>query len=253
MSEQNQNSKQTNKSTTSSSNTNTPEASKLAGASAVPTSGWRKLLSKKWVFPALYIAAAALILTLVWVYQNEQTTTNPNPGAVQTEGKANTGNGTTDEKVVEVVANNETLGWPVANAADVEVVMGFFDASASVEEQEKAMVEYKNTFTANSGIDLARKDKKEFDVLAAMSGKVTRAEAHPTQGNVIEIDHGNGMKTVYQSVTDMKVKKGDVVSKGDAIAKAGRSELKKDFGVHVHFGVFEDNKPVNPSTLLAKN
>ncbi|MDZ7543831.1 peptidoglycan DD-metalloendopeptidase family protein, partial [Clostridium perfringens] len=62
-----------------------------------------------------------------------------------------------------------------------------------------------------------------------------------------------GMKTVYQSVADMKVKKGDVVSKGDAIAKAGRSELKKDFGVHVHFGVFEDNKPVNPSTLLAKN
>lgn len=257
MSEQNQNSKQTNKSTTSSSNTNAPEASKLAGAQVVPTSGWRKLLAKKWVFPVLYLAAAALILTLIWVYQgldSKQATGNQAPASVQTEGKGETGkveNGS--EEAIGVIASNETLGWPVANVDDIEVVMGYFEETAPLEEREKATVVYNQTFTPNTGIDLARKDKLEFDVLAAMSGKVTRAEFNTLAGNTIEIDHGNGVKTVYQGVNDMKVKTGDTVAKGDAIAKAGRSEIKKDLGVHVHFGLFEDNKPINPSTLLAKN
>jgi len=253
MSEQNQNSKQTNKSTTSSSNTNTPEASKLSGATAVPTSGWRKLLAKKWVFPAVYIAAAALILTLVWVYQDSQTS-EPTTDPVKTESSANTGtSGEVEEEATEVIANNETLGWPVANVDDVEVLMNFYDAEASPEEQEKTVIVYNQTVIPNVGIDLARKDKQEFEVLAAMSGKVTRAESHPTSGNVIEIDHGNNMKTVYQDIADLKVKQGDTVTKGDPIAKAGRSEIKKDFGVHVHFQVFEGDKPVNPSMQLAKN
>lgn len=255
MSEQNQNSK-VNKSTTSSSNTpNTPEASKLAGAQAVPTSGWRKLLSKKWAFPALYVAAAAIILTLVWVYQGS------NLQPLQTSGtktQVETTQGTdaaagTQEDVKAVVSNNETLGWPVEDVQGVDVVMGFFDAAASKEDQQRAVVEYKQTFTPNSGIDLARKDQKPFEVLAAMSGTVTRAEQHPMMGNVVEIDHGNGMKTVYQSVAELKVKKGDAVKKGAAIASAGRSEMEKDLGVHVHFEVFDGTTPVNPSSLLAKN
>lgn len=255
MSEQNQNSKQTNKTTTSSSNTNTTEASKLAGVSAVPTSGWKKLLSKKWVFPALYIAAAALIVTLVWVYQDQtQLTPNTDTQAVQSNNPVDSGKtDAAQEDAQEVVANSETLGWPVANVQDVEVLMGFFDEKASQEEQEKAMVLYNQSYTPNIGIDLARKDKQDFDVLAAMSGKVSRVESNPVTGEIVELDHGNGLKTVYESVAEVKVKKGDMISKGDIIAKAGRSEIKKDFGVHVHFQVFEDEKPVNPSSVLAKN
>ncbi|WP_026011385.1 M23 family metallopeptidase [Paenibacillus sp. OSY-SE] len=259
MSEQNQNSK--NKSTTSSSATsatNTPEASKsMQGAQAVQTSAWRKLLSKKWVFPALYMAAAAIILTLVWVYQDmNQQPLDPNKDATQVEQQVDSGTlaeGKTNDEAVEVVASNETLGWPVADAQDVDVVMSFYDDKASKEEQAAAMVEYKQTFTPNVGIDLARKDQKAFDVLAAMSGKVTRAEQNPKTGFVVEIDHGNNLKTVYQSLVDLKVKKGDTVKKGDALATAGRNELEKNLGVHVHFEVYDDNKPVNPSTLLAKN
>ncbi|WP_407672898.1 peptidoglycan DD-metalloendopeptidase family protein [Paenibacillus profundus] len=259
MSEQNQNSK--NKSTTSSSATsatNTPEASKsMQGAQAVQTSAWRKLLSKKWVFPALYMAAAAIILTLVWVYQDmNQQPLDPNKDATQVEQQVDSGTlaeGKTNDEAVEVVASNETLGWPVADAQDVDVVMSFYDDKASKEEQAAAMVEYKQTFTPNVGIDLARKDQKAFDVLAAMSGKVTRAEQNPKTGFVVEIDHGNNLKTVYQSLVDLKVKKGDTVKKGEALATAGRNELEKNLGVHVHFEVYDDNKPVNPSTLLAKN
>ncbi|MNV88928.1 Stage II sporulation protein Q [compost metagenome] len=106
-----------------------------------------------------------------------------------------------------------------------------------------------DTFTPNTDIDLARQDNKTFDVKAAVSGEVTRVEDVPTLGTVIEVDQGN-LKTVYQSLGDAKVKQGDQVKQGDTLASAGRNEVEKDLGNHVHFEVYQDSKLVNPSDLL---
>ena len=46
----------------------------VQGAQGSP-SAWKRLLAKKWVFPATYVAAAAIILTLMWVYQDAGTKT----------------------------------------------------------------------------------------------------------------------------------------------------------------------------------
>lgn len=186
MSEQNQNNSKNKSATSSSANNaaNTPEASKpMQGAQAVHTSTWRKLLSKRWVFPALYMAAAAIILTLVWVYQDMNRPLDPNAETAQVDhtvvDSGTQVEGTVNEDAVEVVASNETLGWPVKDAQEVDVVMSFYDETASKEEQAAALIEFEQTFTPNVGIDLARKDQKSFDVLSAMSGKVIRAEQHP--------------------------------------------------------------------------
>jgi len=217
------------------------------------TSTWGKWLSKKWVFPALYMTTVAIILTLVWGYQDSNLRQETKP-MEQTEGSStgNTDMPMSKEEASEVVATNETIAWPVANANDVEVVKPFFDDKASKEEQTAAIVQYKQTFMPNAGIDLARKDQKEFDVLAVMGGKVIRAEQHATNGHVVEVEHGNGMKTIYQSLADVKVTAGDTVKKGDLLAVAGRNELEKELGVHLHFEVYQADKPVNPISLLAK-
>jgi stage II sporulation protein Q len=55
---------------------------------------------------------------------------------------------------------------------------------------------------------------------------------------------------VYQSLGEISVKAGDEVKQGALIAKAGRSELEKDLGVHLHFEVRENGTPVNPLALL---
>jgi stage II sporulation protein Q len=113
------------------------------------------------------------------------------------------------------------------------------------------MIQTGNTFTANTGIDLAEADNKTFDVSAALSGKVMVAEQHPLNGNVVEIKHADGIVTVYQSLGELQVKVGDEVKQGTVIGKAGRSELEKDLGIHLHFEVRKDGKPVNPNLLLA--
>jgi stage II sporulation protein Q len=225
------------------------------GASAVgSTSAWRRLMGKKWAFPALYMVAAAIILTLMWAYQDSTKHAATSSTKVESE-VAKTGTdattGTTGD-ALPVAAATETLRWPVKDRAEVEVQLPFYDSKASNDVKQAAMVEYGDTFTPHVGIDLARGDNQTFDVLASASGKVTAVETNPLAGNLVEITMANGMVTVYQSLTDIKVAKGADVKKGDVIAKAGRSELEKDQGVHLHFEVrqTQGGPAVSPETVI---
>ncbi|MEF2968040.1 M23 family metallopeptidase [Paenibacillus sp. M1] len=232
------------------------------GEPAVPVSAWKKLLSKRWVYPAVYVAAAAIILTLVWVYQDaSQKPMDSTPASVtdaveQPSSEDLLGQDTAkvegEDKTDETVAVSEDLAWPVANLSEVSVVKPFYDNEGSAEDHEAALVQYNDTFIANTGIDIARKDSQTFDVTAAMGGKVTRVEEVPLLGFVVEITHANNLKTVYESLADVKVKLNDQVKQGDAIASAGRNEMEKDLGNHVHFAVYENGELVNPASVLPK-
>ncbi|MFI2857137.1 peptidoglycan DD-metalloendopeptidase family protein [Paenibacillus sp. JSM ZJ436] len=240
------------------SNKNAPnreEAPKTAqGEPAQAPSSWKKMLSRRWVFPAAYVAAAAIILTLVWVYQdtdqqplNPQNAVNDAQGAGTTtaaEGK--------DGEAVEVIASAENMIWPAADQAEAVIVKSFFDAEAPEEEHAAAMVQYNDTFTPNTGIDLARQDNKPFDVQAVQSGQVTRVEEHPVNGTVVEITHAGELKTVYQSLSGAAVEEGSEVKQGDVIGQAGRSEFEKDLGNHLHFEVYQAGNLMNPETLFSK-
>lgn len=243
------------------------ESPKIAmGEPVVPVSAWKKLLSKRWVYPAVYMAAAAIILTLVWVYQDaSQKPMDSTPASVtdsvespdgqdlpsgdKTAQETKDGN----EKAAETTAVAEDMAWPVAKASEVAVVRPFYDNEASAEDHEAALVQYNDTFIPNTGIDLAREDKQSFEVTAAMGGKVTRVEEVPLLGFVVEITHANNLKTVYESLADVKVKLNAEVKQGDVIAMAGRNEMEKDLGIHVHFAVYENGELVNPVQVLPKN
>lgn len=224
------------------------------GDSGAKPSSWTRMLSKRWVFPAVYTAAAAIILTLVWAYQDAgQKPLNPDTAVTSQEaGTSANGAGTvnSDPDALEVVASAESLVWPVGNPGEVEVVKPYYDENGTEENHVAAMVQYNDKFIPNVGIDIAREDNKTFDVKAALSGEVTRVEDVAVLGKVIEITHQGNLKTVYQSLGETKVKQGDEVKQGDTLATAGRSEIEKNLGNHVHFEVYEDGKVVNPSDLL---
>ncbi|WP_248929390.1 M23 family metallopeptidase [Paenibacillus hamazuiensis] len=202
------------------------------------TNAWKRLLAKKWVFPATYMAAAAIILTLMWVYQDSgKSKIADNTQVGLDSSKQTVTDNVSGPDAVAVNSPAETMSWPFKDRNELEVVMHYFDSKASNEVRQAAMVEYGDTFTPHVGIDYARNDKQPFDVLAAMSGKVTAVEKNPVVGNLVEITHSNGLVTVYQSLADVKVVKDQQVKKGEVIAQAGRSEMEKDEGVHLHFEV----------------
>ncbi len=89
------------------------------------------------------------------------------------------------------------------------------------------------------------------NILAAEDGKVVEAYNdggwHGGYGNVIVIDHGDGVKTRYAHNDTVYVSVGDTVSRGEKIAKMGNTgRVYGKTGIHVHFEVIVKGKRVNP-------
>lgn len=88
------------------------------------------------------------------------------------------------------------------------------------------------------------------DVLAASDGIVLVAQWWGGFGNAVIIDHGSGMWTLYGHMRNnsIRVKKDQVVKKGQLIGKVGTTG--RSTGNHLHFGVYLDEKPVDPMKYL---
>ena len=65
-------------------------------------------------------------------------------------------------------------------------------------------------------------------------------------GWIVTIEHQKGIQTIYQSLDDIKVEKGDQVKQGDVIGKAGNNVYQSTLKKHLHFIVSIDDKTVNP-------
>jgi murein DD-endopeptidase MepM/ murein hydrolase activator NlpD len=86
-------------------------------------------------------------------------------------------------------------------------------------------------------------------VMAAAGGVVSAVGFHPDYGNIVDIDHDNGLTSRYAHLLKSNVKVGDVVMKGQVIAKVGNTG--RTTGPHLHFEVRENGVPLNPNKFLA--
>lgn len=85
-------------------------------------------------------------------------------------------------------------------------------------------------------------------VTAAAGGVVVYSGVHPQYGNMIEIDHGNGLITRYAHASRLTAKIGDVVLRGQKIAEVGNTG--RSTGAHLHFEVRQWGAPQNPARFL---
>jgi len=220
---------------------------------------WKKFFAKKWVFPALYMIAAALIFTFMWIYQDpndypltkeelgleEMTPNNAAANAPKEELLAET-----FEDAVPAVKQVEKMSWPVENPDDIQVIMEFFDENATDEQMQEAIVTFEDQLWPHTGLDMASTNGETFHVAAALSGQVIRAEKDPIVGYVVEMEHENGLVTIYSSLGEIDVTKGQEVKQGEWIGLAGRNVFEKDQGIHLHFEVRKDGKAFNPDLFF---
>ncbi|WP_235001520.1 M23 family metallopeptidase [Halobacillus sp. Marseille-P3879] len=212
---------------------------------------FKRLMRKKWLYPALYLAVAALVLVGVFWYQQSSN---------DVADQLNEGNQVEDdvfvnedgEEAVPVTGQDENLVMPVASDLEAAIVTKYFDYDASDDEQESALVLYNNKYYQSKGIDVATSEGEAFDVTAALSGTVTEVKEDPLYGNVVELTHDNEVTTVYSSLAEVAIQSGDEVKQGDVLGQAGQNSFGQANGVHVHFEVRKDDEPVNPETFFGQ-
>jgi murein DD-endopeptidase MepM/ murein hydrolase activator NlpD len=85
-------------------------------------------------------------------------------------------------------------------------------------------------------------------IRAAADGRVDFAGPDGGYGNMVEIDHGNGLKTRYGHMSKILVKQGVFVHEGDVIGRVGSTG--RSTGPHLHYEVRVDSEPVDPLSFL---
>lgn len=85
-------------------------------------------------------------------------------------------------------------------------------------------------------------------IKAAAGGVVVYSDYHPQYGNMIAVDHGNGLISRYAHASKRLVKEGDIVPQGQKIGEVGSTG--RSTGPHLHFEILSNGAPQNPVRYL---
>lgn len=97
-------------------------------------------------------------------------------------------------------------------------------------------------YKLHTGVDVGAPIGANF--IAANDGVVTKASYNGAYGNMVIIDHGGGVSTLYAHGSEIVVQVGQQVKKGDVVLKVGSTGYST--GAHAHFEVRINGQTVNP-------
>ena len=152
-----------------------------------------------------------------------------------------------DEETIEVNEEIHTKAIKPFTNEEVKISKHFYKKEDEKIKQQQSLIKYKNIYMPNTGI-LYSSDK-EFEIISALDGKITRIKEDELLGNIVEIEHSNNIVTIYQSIKNVKVKVGDTVKQGDLIALSGPNKLENEKENCLHFEVYQNGTLINPENF----
>lgn len=96
------------------------------------------------------------------------------------------------------------------------------------------------------GVDIASAQGTPVEAIG--EGKVTMVRYDPTYGNMVIIDHGKGVESLYGHLLGINVKSGYPIVAGTVIGSCGSTG--RSSGPHLHLEIRKDGKTINPMNLL---
>lgn len=235
-----------------------------------------KMLGSFFAGKGFYIAlllCAGLIATSIWLLTDRSGTdveTQPGKETEMTSAAAMSRDVAKEKEEAAVEAMTETtigtVPEPEAPAVQQEMpqnkkpenapAAGYFIWPVSGElERDYSMEElsYDRTMSdwrVHNGWDIAA--AAGAPVLAVGDGTVCAVYEDVMYGTVVEIDHGNGVKSVYANLQSTPVvKAGDSVSVGDTIGAVGTTALAENAEVsHLHFAMAQGDAPADPAVWM---
>lgn len=149
-----------------------------------------------------------------------------------------------------VVKSEEKLIRPYTSDK-VTLYKNFYEKDENKEQQQNSIIYYDGIYMQNSGVDYT--SEESFDVLSSLSGTVTNVTEDTLLGKTIEIRNSTEVIVTYQSLGEILVKKGDVISQGDIIAKSGTSAINNDKQNTLHVEIYVNGTVINPEKYFDKS
>ena len=81
---------------------------------------------------------------------------------------------------------------------------------------------------------------------------MTEVKEDKLLGKIIQMKHDKDIISIYQSLSETSVKKGDTVKQGQVIGKSGTSNISTDLGSHLLFELIINGSTVNPEEYYDK-
>lgn len=199
----------------------------------------KKLVLKPFVIPTLYTIFALVVIISLFLSIE----------VIDEEEQLTYVNDTILDEYVPVVNVEETIKKPFTDN-NVTISKNYYDYQASEEEQTNSILYHENTYIQNTGINY--KSDNSFDVVSILSGEVIEVEEKELLGKSVTIRHDNELISVYQSLGEVTVKKGDKVLTGQVIGKSGSCDLITDSKNNLHFELYASGTIADPEIYYNK-
>lgn len=193
---------------------------------------------RKFVIPTIYtIAISALFISVLVIGKTFNSFSNEDINSHVVDAII-------DDNAKQVInIQNEKVVKPFTSQ-EVTISKSFYENEAEESEQQNSLIYYENTYMQNSGVLYT--SENSYDINTVLDGKVTDIKTDELLGNIIEIEHSNELKTIYQSVDNIKVKVGDEVKQNDIIATSGANKLNNTNKNCLLFEVYQKGQLINP-------
>lgn len=158
-------------------------------------------------------------------------------------------NKTVIEEDIPVINTSDTIIKPYL-VDDVSILKNYYDYKSEAENQEKSLIYYENTYLQNSGVSYGR--EATFDIVSILDGTVTSIKEDQNLGKIVEVTHSNDIISIYQSLSEVKVKENQEIKQGDIIGTSGTCNIESDLNNHLHFEMIVKGAIVNPENYYDK-
>lgn len=120
----------------------------------------------------------------------------------------------------------------------------YYKKEDSEDVQINSLIYYEKTYMPSTGI-LYSSDEK-FEVVASYDGKVIKVSEDNILGKFVVIEHINGYKTTYYSLSDVAVSEGNEVVKGDPVGSSGSNKIEGSLNNNLLFETYHDGYLMDP-------
>ena len=199
----------------------------------------KKLVLKPFVIPTLYTIFALVVIVSLFL-SIEIIDEKENPTYV---------NGSILDEYVPVINVEETIRKPFTDES-VVISNNYYDYQSTEEEQKNSILYHENTYIQNTGINY--KSDTAFDVISILNGEVIEVKEKELLGKSVTVRHDNELISVYQSLGEISVKKGDKVTTGQVIGKSGSCSLITGSDNNLHFELYINGTIADPENYYNK-